>query len=84
MGRKYIGALELKRFKNFFGNFRTVSKSFSHVINQRNVCTLRGLSKDFRSEVDPSEPIYTDPSLFEVASSSSDQNTSYSSNFHLI
>lgn len=56
---------------------RSISRSMSNVISQRVSSSSTalegavGLSSNRRTGFDPSEPIYTDPSLFEVARCSS-------------
>lgn len=43
-----------------------------------------GLSINRRNDFDPSEPIYTDPSLFEVTGCSNTAKSTLNDNFHLI
>lgn len=43
-----------------------------------------GLSTGRRSGFDPSEPIYTDPSLFEVTRCSNAAKSALNDNFHLM
>jgi len=43
-----------------------------------------GLSTGRRGGFDPSEPIYTDPSLFEITHCSNAAKSALSDNFHLM
>lgn len=67
---------------------RSISRSMSNVIGQRVSSSTAlegavGLSSSRRTGFDPSEPIYTDPSLFEVARCSSPKPV-LDDNFHLM
>lgn len=68
---------------------RSISRSMSNVIGQRVSSSSTalegavGLSSSRRTGFDPSEPIYTDPSLFEVARCSSPKPV-LDDNFHLM
>ncbi|XP_015594188.1 uncharacterized protein LOC107267249 isoform X3 [Cephus cinctus] len=68
----------------------SISRSLSHVINQRlsSGSALEGavgLATNRRSGFDPSEPIYTDPSLFEIAHCSTNEpKSARNDNFHFM
>ncbi|XP_070514918.1 uncharacterized protein Nompa isoform X3 [Cardiocondyla obscurior] len=70
---------------------RSISRSMSNAISQRlaprsstGLEGAVGLSTDRRGGFDPSEPIYTDPSLFEVTPCSNTAKSILSDNFHLM
>ncbi|XP_048508388.1 uncharacterized protein LOC105687681 isoform X2 [Athalia rosae] len=69
----------------------SISRSLSHVINQRFTNSggmegAVGLAGSRRGGFDPSEPIYTDPSLFESAhcSTANEPKSARNENFHLM
>ncbi|XP_046597619.1 uncharacterized protein LOC107217352 isoform X1 [Neodiprion lecontei] len=68
----------------------SISRSLSHVINQRLTSSgglegAVGLAGTRRAGFDPSEPIYTDPSLFESAHCSGNEpKSARNENFHLM
>ncbi|XP_008208776.1 uncharacterized protein LOC100114312 [Nasonia vitripennis] len=66
------------------------ARSLSNMINQRSASSatlagIAGTSSNHRTNFDPSEPIYTDPSLFEVSRCSLvESKGSQNDNFHLM
>ncbi|XP_058789916.1 uncharacterized protein LOC131663486 isoform X2 [Phymastichus coffea] len=67
-----------------------IARSLSNIISQRTgssttLVGIAGTSSNYRTNFDPSEPIYTDPTLFEIARSTIvDKKNSHNDNFHMI